>query len=133
MPTPNQRALRAYLEANRRIQAEQTNANQYIPVNILNSFLGVALWGDDDKGEPMPLEHIAERLGIPPTTLSTHLRYLSDRYRGDKDGLGLVEIEIYPLNRRMRTARLTRKGRTIADQLAYILQGGKPDADHKAN
>lgn len=120
--TTSQR-LRAYLEANRRVQADQTNDTQHIPVAILNSFLGVALWGQDENGNPMPLEKIAERLGIPPTTLSTHLNYLGERYRADKEGMGLVELDTYIPNRRMKIARLTPKGRVLRDQIVFILGG----------
>lgn len=124
----NRDSLRAYLEANRRVQAAQTEATQYIPVTILNSFLGVALWGGlSSKDEPTPLEVIAERLGITPQTLSTHLRYLGDKYREGKEGMGLVELDTYVLNRRMKVARLTPKGRALADQLMYILRGATND------
>jgi DNA-binding transcriptional ArsR family regulator len=124
----NRDSLRAYLEANRRVQAAQTDATQYIPVTILNSFLGVALWGGySNREEPTPLEVIAERLGITPQTLSTHLRYLGDRYREGKEGMGLVELDTYVLNRRMKVARLTAKGKALADQLMYILRGTQND------
>lgn len=118
--------FRAYLAANQRVVAEQTRNDQYIPVAILNSFLGVVLWGDHDDN-PTTLEEIAKRLGISPTTLSTHLRYLGDHYRAGKEGLGLVELENYVLNRRMKVVKLSRKGRALADQLAYILEGTRPN------
>lgn len=123
------RLLRAYLEANRRVQAEQAEQSQYIPVAILNTFLGVVLWGYDASGDPVPLEEIAEKVGITPQTMSTHLRYLGDRYREGKEGMGLVELDTYLLNRRMKVARLTRKGRLLVEQLAFILEGGLPH-DH---
>ncbi|UIY29208.1 hypothetical protein LZK73_21990 [Neorhizobium galegae] len=124
----NRESLRAYLEANKRVQAAQTDDTQYIPVTILNSFLGVALWGaSNDKGDPVPLEVIADRLGITPQTLSTHMRYLGDKYREGKEGMGLVELDTYVLNRRMKVAKLTHKGRQLADQLVYILRGTHDD------
>ena len=116
-------ALRAYLEANRRIQAAQSEATQYIPVTIVNTLLGVALWGGDENGEPVPLETIADKLGITPQTLSTHLRYLGDKYRQDKDGMDLIELDTYYPNRRMKIAKLTTKGKILVDQLVYILNG----------
>ncbi|RWI06840.1 MAG: hypothetical protein EOQ89_03665 [Mesorhizobium sp.] len=119
--TPEKEVLRAYLEANKRVQAAQTDG-QIMPLAILNTLLGAAIWGDDPVREgPATLEELAGRLGITPTTLSTHLRYLGDKYRSDKDGLGLVSVEEYPPNRRMKTARLTHKGRALVDQLTYIL------------
>ncbi|TPJ33700.1 hypothetical protein [Mesorhizobium sp. B2-8-3] len=121
--TPEQEVLRAYLEANKRVQATQTDG-QIMPLAILNTLLGAAIWGDDPvRGGPATLEELAGRLGIGPTTLSTHLRYLGDKYRSDKDGLGLVQVEEYPLNRRMKTVGLTHKGKALVDQLAYILSG----------
>lgn len=127
MSFASQNTLRAYLEANRRMQAAQTDHTQYIPVTILNTFLGVVLWSGDERGEPVPLEVIADRLGITPQTLSTHLRYLGDKYREGKEGMGLVELDTYLINRRMKIARLTAKGKLLADQLVYILQGVSND------
>ena len=114
--------FRAYIEANRRVQAE-AHGNQQIPLGVLNTFLGVAIWGDDkaQRGEPATLEDLAEKLGMAPTTISQNIRYLSDKYRKEDDGLDLVTTEIYPLNRRKKTFRLTHKGRALASQIAYIL------------
>lgn len=120
--------FRAYLAANQRVVAEQTRSDQYIPVAILNTFIGVVLWGDREDG-PVPLEEIARKLNMGPTTLSTHLRYLGDHYRSGKEGLGLVEMEPYLPNRRMKVVKLTRKGKALADQLAYLLEGASPNAN----
>jgi DNA-binding transcriptional ArsR family regulator len=127
-PVTERNVLRAYLEANRRVQATQNDGGQIMPIAILNTFLGAAIWGYEkgDLSEPATLEHLAERLGITPTTLSTHMRYLGDKYREGKEGLGLVEMDIYPLNRRQKIFRLTPKGKALAAQLAYILEGARP-------
>lgn len=109
------------------MQAAQTDSTQYIPVTVLNSFLGVVIWSVDERGEPVPLEVMAERLGITPQTFSTHLRYLGDRYREGKEGMGLIELDTYILNRRMKVAKLTQKGKLLADQLLYILKGVSND------
>lgn len=132
MPTVPQssRVFRAYLEANRRISAEVVGADQYMTIAILNSFLGVVLWGGDDK-EPTPLEVIAKNLGIAPTTFATHLAYLGEHYRKGKPGMGLVYLEPYLLNRRMKVAKLTRKGRSVADSLAYTLSGVQTNASEE--
>lgn len=124
------KVFRAYLEANRRITAEVVGDDQYMTVAILNSFLGVTLWGGDDK-EPVPLEEIAKQLHIAPTTFATHLAYLGERYRKGKPGMGLVALEPYLLNRRMKVARLTQKGRAVADSLAYILSGVQHNASEE--
>ncbi|MCC5780513.1 hypothetical protein H7H48_15740 [Nitratireductor sp. B36] len=132
MDTPLRReTLRAYLEANRRVQAAQ-NDGQIMPIAILNTFLGVAIWGQDHtkQGEPITLEHLAENLAITPTTLSTHLRYLSDKYRSGREGLELVVMETYPLNRRQKVVKLTQKGKALAQQLGFILEGRRSDANN---
>lgn len=126
----NIRTFWAYLEANRRISAELPGADQYMTVAILNSFLGVVLWGGDDK-EPIPLEAIADNLGIAPTTFNAHLSYLGERYRAGKPGMGLVALEPYLLNRRMKVVKLTRKGQVVADSLAYILSGVRQNASEE--
>lgn len=123
-----QRLLKAYLEANRRIQAAEHSVKLYISIPILNTFLGAVLWGEA-SGEPVALEELARKLGIPATTLSNHLAYLGERYRTDKPGLDLLQTETYPLNRRMKVVSLTAKGRILVDQLTHILQGGLPYDD----
>jgi DNA-binding MarR family transcriptional regulator len=126
-----EKVLRAYLEANRRVQAAQTRPNQYVSLPILNSFLGIILWGKDGRGEPRPMEEIASSIGITPTTFNEHVKYLGDRLREGKEGMGLIQTETYPLNRRMKTTRLTRKGQILADQITFILQGVN-QSDHSA-
>jgi predicted transcriptional regulator len=120
----NKEVLRAYLEANRMVQATQ-NDGQIMPIGILNTFLGVAVWGYDEGryDEPITLERLAERLNIMPTTLSTHLRYLADKYRAGKPGPELVEMETYQLNRRQKIVRLTDKGKRLAQSISYIMEG----------
>lgn len=130
-PMVNKDVLRAYLEANKRMQAEQTDG-QIMPIAILNTFLGAALWGDsaDSHGEPPTLEKLAEHLNISPQTLSTHLRYLGDKYRGERDGLNLVETKEYPPNRRQKTFRLTNRGKALAAQLAFLISGARLNGNH---
>lgn len=126
----NRAALRAYLEANRRVQVEQRDG-QIMPLAILNTFLGVALWGSNREGaknDPWSQEELAGELGISPTTLSSHMQYLSPVFRDSKPGMGLVELDYFPDNRRQKLFRLTPKGQALAKQLSYIIQGVQEDA-----
>ena len=95
-----------------------------IPVNVVTTLLGVALWEDyvDYAGEPMNLEDLAVKVGTTPTTISGHLRYLGDNYRPGKSGLGLVETVPYDHNRRKKVFCLTPKGRGLIRQLDLILR-----------
>jgi DNA-binding MarR family transcriptional regulator len=116
--------LKAYIAANQKVIAQSTGGQQ-ITLAVLNTLLGAAVWGSDKTqgGEPATLEDLADHLGTSPTTISLHMRYLGDKYRADQPGLELVTTEIYPLNRRKKTFRLTRRGEALAKQLASTLEG----------
>jgi DNA-binding transcriptional ArsR family regulator len=113
--------LKGYFEANRTIMAER----EEIPSTIINTFLGVVIWGEHQgsKGEPLTLKELSERVGLPYTTVSRHLRYLGDYERTGVPGLGLVRTDIYPLNRRQKVATLTAKGKALASRLEHALGG----------
>ncbi|EKF16894.1 ArsR family transcriptional regulator [Nitratireductor pacificus] len=114
------RLIRAYLEANRRMMAESKDMTLATTV----TFLGAAVWSDheDLEGEPLTLEDLAVKVGMTPTTISQHLRYLGGGYRLGRPGLGLVLTDANPDNRRKKTFGLTPKGRGLAAQLALILR-----------
>lgn len=122
----DQAIILAYMEANKRVLSTATDGQQ-IPLPILNTFLGVAHWGLDNPNhkEPNTLEYLADKLGITPQTVSEHTRYLGDKYRKDKVGLGLVTTEIYAPNRRMKTFRLTQKGKATVNSIINILGGAR--------
>lgn len=113
------RTIRAYFEANRTMIAETKD----MPIGILQTFLGAAIWGHDksDTGEPMTLQELSDRVGLTPTTISQHLRYLGYGYRTGVPGLGLVQTQEYPENRRMKTFGLTPRGRRLLERLEFIL------------
>lgn len=114
--------LRGYFEANRLM----LDHREEIPVTIVNTFLGVALWGfEDDNKEPITIRELSERVGLPYATVSRHLRYLGDKERVGVDGMGLVQTDIYLLNRRQKVVSLTAKGRSLRDRLTYLLSQGK--------
>jgi DNA-binding MarR family transcriptional regulator len=114
------RVIRAYFEANRRLVQEARE----IPVAIALTFLGAAIWEDvqDRDGEHMTLEDLAIKVGMTPTTVSQHLRYLGEFYRYGKPGLGLVETAENRSNRRKKVFFLTPKGRGLIAQLDLILR-----------
>lgn len=113
--------LRAVFEANRLVH----NLSIDMPVSILLTFLGVAIWGHkkDSGGEaPLTLKEIARNVGLPSATISRHLRYLGvGEYREGRQGLGVVDTEIWVLNQRQKIVYLTTKGQTVVDQINYIL------------
>lgn len=88
------------------------------------TLLGAAYWTYEgiDSEDPMMLEELAGRVGMTPTTVSQHLRYLGDRQRIGRPGLGLVVTDINPDNRRKKVFRLTLKGRLLIHQLDMILR-----------
>ena len=116
--------LKAFIAANQKVIAQSTGGQQ-ITLAVLNTLLGAAVWGYDKNqaGDPATLEDLADYLGTSPTTISLHMRYLGDKYRADQPGLDLVTTEIYPLNRRKKTFRLTKKGEALAKQIVSTLEG----------
>lgn len=98
-----------------------------IPMSVALTFLGVALWErqEDSGAEPTTLEELAVKVGAPATTISQHLRYLGACYRDGRPGLGLVETEEYPHNRRKKVFYLTSKGRGLIRQIDMILRNSR--------
>lgn len=120
----NKEVLKAYIAANQKVISHSLGGQQ-ITLAVLNTLLGAAVWGHDKSkaADPATLEDLADYLGTSPTTISLHMRYLGDKYRAGQPGLELVETEIYPLNRRKKTFRLTKKGEALAKQIVSILEG----------
>lgn len=117
----DQAALRAYFEANR----VMLGLKEEINTSIVNTFLGVAIWGGlDHRDDPLTMQELSTRIGLPYTTVSRHLRYLGELERQGKPGLDLVTTEIYHLNRRMKVTELTHKGKAIRDRIVYALGAG---------
>lgn len=107
---------------------EMLKLRDEMPLSVFKTFLGVAMWGQEGKGDqPLPMSELAARIGLPHQTVSRHLRYLGDFERPGDPGLGLVEQVEYPLNRRMKTTRLTPKGRALAKRLSSVVRGELKD------
>lgn len=118
----NLRTIMTLFRANKHLMGEARE----LPLGIVLTFLGVALWGEEVKpdGEPFSLEDLAVRIGFSPTTISQHLRYLSYHYRIGKPGLGLIETGENPFNRRKKFAVLTPKGKGLVRHLDLIIRRG---------
>lgn len=118
------KSLRGYFEANRVLTALKDEIN----TSIVNTFIGVCIWGhESDNDEPLTIRQLSERIGLPYTTVSRHLRYLGDMERFGKDGMGLVQTDIYVMNRRQKVVSLTTKGRSLRDRVAFALGKVKGD------
>lgn len=117
-PSDNKR-VRAFFEANRLLMEIKAE----MPISIVNTFLGCFLWrfNEQQAGAPITILELSEKIGLPYTTVSRHLRYLGDWERTDVPGCGLVETEVYTLNRRQKIVKLTTKGKRIMDRLLYTL------------
>jgi len=117
----NTKIIKAQLEASRYMAGYSETL--MLPVTVLSTFLGVALHGVQNArpgDELMSLEELAERMGISPSSMSAHLRYLSANYRDGKPGMGLVFLSDHPENRRKRTFGLTRSGTAVVEHLEGI-------------
>jgi DNA-binding MarR family transcriptional regulator len=106
------------MEANRVLM----EIREECPLSIMNTFLGIGIWGfEPGEKEPFTIKELSEKIDLPYTTVSRHLRYLGDYERFGVPGAGLVATEIYPLNRRQKIVFLTERGRKIYDRVAYML------------
>lgn len=112
-----QRTVRTILEANRLFIDLQREIN----AALINTYLGVALWGDDGvTADPLSFKGLASRLDLPNTTVSRNLRYLGMRQRKGVEGLGLVYTYTNPHDARQKIVALTPKGVTLRGQLQAI-------------
>ncbi|MER9852265.1 hypothetical protein NKJ55_34265 [Mesorhizobium sp. M0106] len=114
----NDPVIRAYFEANKHMKTVAKD----MPIGVTLAFLGAALWGQDrhDTTDPLTLEDLGVRIGVSPTTISQHLRYLSYGYREGTPGLGLVATAENTDNHRKKVFFLTPKGRGLVNQLQFI-------------
>lgn len=102
-----QLALRALLEVNRMFIAEQREIN----AAIISSYLGIAMSSSDGcTSQAVPVAEMAERIGLPPSTLYRHIAYLGSGPRAEVPGLGLVETFPDPEDGRSKLVKLTLKG-----------------------
>lgn len=87
------------------------DARDEMPVSMMKTFLGVAIWGSrDGRKDQLTMMELADKIGLPSTTVSRHLRYLGDEERPGKAGADLVRSALNPLDRRQRLVFLSPKG-----------------------
>jgi hypothetical protein len=117
---PEDRPLRAYFDAGRHMMSISTELE--LPVAIMVTFLGAAMWGTK-RGQvamPMSLEELAASTGKTPQTISSHMRYLGARYREGKPGMGLVQTYEHPSNGRCKAFQLTPQGDAVVAHLKHL-------------
>ena len=98
--------------------------NSEMPISILRTFLGVAIWGNDGSkfAEGRTIADLAKRMNLPEGTIYQHIRYLGTApHRYGKPGLGLVETSVNPENRRQKFVRLTSSGQELMSRIAGVL------------
>lgn len=108
MPEQPLSQMMAVLDAWRSLYSE-------IQAQTIATFLHIAA----DPG--ITLTKLQERLGIAQSSTSRNVAYLSDWYRYQVAGLGLVRTEVNPQNRREKSCHLTAKGERFLKTL-YKLQ-----------
>lgn len=86
------------------------------PARSIQAFLLVS------EKEGLSVSEYAKRADMPITTMSRNLIDMSDRDSNYDEGLGLVEGNENPTNRREKIYNLTAKGRAL---LAHITKGVK--------
>lgn len=105
----SQLTLRALLEVNRMFVAEQREIN----AALIATFLGVALGSRQVEERHVSMRELARQVGLPPTTVSRHVRYLGPGIREGEEGMGLVELVPSPDDGRAKHIRLTLKGEAL--------------------
>ena len=98
------------------------NGEREINAAIINTFLGVAIWGADQRPyDPISLRELAQRVSLPATTVSRHLRYLGHHERKGVPGMGFVETFHLPDDARAKYVKLTPKGRAMVSELLSVV------------
>jgi DNA-binding MarR family transcriptional regulator len=93
-----------------------------IPVSIMITLFGVVqlLNAESKAAEEISFSEIATHVHIPFQTVSRHLRYLGKGITPGQAGLGLVDTEEQPMNRRKKFVFLTPKGKRFVSQFMAI-------------
>ncbi|WP_346895685.1 hypothetical protein [uncultured Roseibium sp.] len=89
----------------------------------LSAFLVAALHqptGEDER--PPTIRELATLSELPYTSMSRHYRYLGERQRHGKEGLGLVDVRIDPDNKRQKQVYLTSNGSALAKKILTYLK-----------
>jgi len=76
-------------------------------------------------GGSLYMSDIARATGLNKSSLQRHTAGLSDLSWTKKPGLGLVRIDVDPMDSRTKTVTLTSKGKLVIDDFARLLLKGK--------
>lgn len=97
-----------------------------LPIQYALSFLTIA------QNEGLSIRDLSERLGIAQSSASRNVAALSKWHSFGKEGHDLVQSEEDPRERRRKIVTLTPKGRSLARQLASLIDGSGRDGDGAA-
>lgn len=88
-----------------------------MPVQTLSVLLGVA-----QKG-PVSVNELATLTGLSQSATSRNAAALSDLHWLKRPGLGLVQLDVDPMELRKKLVTLTPKGQKFVDQLVGLIEG----------
>lgn len=89
---------------------------------VATAFFAVAfLEAEERRKAPPTLKEVSVFADLPYSSISRHIRYLSDFERPGKPGANLVVMGTNPDNRRENQVRLTDAGRLLARQVIQLL------------
>ncbi len=88
-----------------------------MPVQTLSVFLGVA------QKEPISISDLATLTGLAQSSASRNVAALSEWHWLKKPGLGLVKLEVDPMELRKKLVTLTPKGKKLVEQLTGLVEG----------
>ena len=93
--------------------------NKEMPIQTLCVFLLVA--NNVRKGEVTTMSDVARQLDFQNATITRNVSNLSDWTYQKKAGLNLIKTEYDPMDQRVKTLTLTKKGESFAKTLQEIL------------
>ena len=99
------------------IMQEFRKLDYEVPAQVILCFVFIA------SHNPCHSEVLCHELGLTRAAVSRNTDWLSDKHRLNKPGLGLINKEVDPSNRRRMLLSLTDKGKIIAKDLRKILDG----------
>ena len=99
------------------IMQEFRKLDYEVPAQVILCFVFIA------SHNPCHSEVLCHELGLTRAAVSRNTDWLSDKHRLKKPGLGLINKEVDPSNRRRMLLSLTDKGKIIAKDLRKILDG----------
>ena len=101
------------LDQLRRVLALLAVLDPQMPLHFIQVFLTVA----DGEGGSCTYREIEEALNLTNSSVSRTLNALGSRHRKGDRGHGLIEVFIDPSDGRRYRARLTKRGRALANQI----------------